>query len=557
MRKNLLGLFLVFTFLLPSFVFGQAAVKITSQERKMAEEITAAQLKDYLYYVASDEMGGRDTPSVGLDLTAKFIGTLLSRWGFKPAGDNGSFYQKMDLRRESVNAASTVASLGGQNLVYGTDFFANPAAGNITNAPLVFAGEGWMIKSKGIEPLKDLDVRGKVVVVYADRFPRGVKFQEVFQSGKRGEAWADPMTYAKQNGAVGVISIVMPNDENRWQQIRNARERSGYVVEKLEDAAGKQLPTIYINSKTAENLFKGESTEFAKIAETFKSPAALPSFALNAGKNASVTILTTPERTPTQNIVAVWEGSDQVLKNEYVAIGAHYDHEGTNPNARGDDKIWNGADDDGSGTVAVLSIAETLAKNPTKRPKRSVLFVWHAGEEHGLWGSEYFNKFPTVDIKQVVAQLNIDMIGRSLDPNNIIKCDAPGKRCNEELSGPNGIYVIGAEMMSSTLGAITKGTNDQYLKIGYDYKYDDPNDKNRFFFRSDHFNYAQNGIPIVFWFDGVHEDYHQPSDTPDKIDYAKMEKVTRTIFLTLLEISDLKERPKVDKQLPAELTRGR
>ena len=128
-------------------------------------------------------------------------------------------------------------------------------------------------------------------------------------------------------------------------------------------------------------------------------------------------------------------------------------------------------------------------------------------------------------------------------------------RDNEELSGPNGVYVIGSEMMSSTLGAITKGTNDAYLKLGYDYKYDDPNDKNRFFFRSDHFNYAQNGIPIVFWFDGVHEDYHQPGDEPQKIDYAKMEKITRTIFLTLLEVTDLKTRPVIDKQLPPELTR--
>ncbi len=553
MRKNLLGLFLILTFLLPTVSFAQTAVKLTPQERKMADAITAAQLKDYLYYVASDEMGGRDTPSQGLDLTAKFIGTMLSRWGFKPAGDNGSFYQKIDLHRDAVNQASTVAALGGQNLTYGTDFFANPAAGNIANAPLVFGGEGWMIKSKGIEPYKDVDVRGKVVVVYSGNFPRGINLQELFTSGKRGEAWADPMTYAKQNGALGVISIATPEVEQRWQAIRPARERSGYIVDKLEDQGNKQLPTIYISSKAAENLFKGEATEFGKITETFKSPAALPSFALSAGKTASITILTTAEKALTQNIVAVWEGSDPVLKNEYVAIGAHYDHVGTNPNARGDDKIWNGADDDGSGTVAVLSIAETLAKAP-KRPKRSTLFVWHCGEEKGLWGSEYFNKFPTVDVKQVIAQLNIDMIGRSLDPNNIIKC-GQNKPCNENLSGPNGIYVIGSEMMSSTLGAITKGTNDAYLKIGYDYKYDDPNDKNRFFFRSDHFNYAQNGIPIVFWFDGVHEDYHQPSDTPDKIDYAKMEKVTRTIFLTLWEVSDLKERPKIDKQLPPELTR--
>jgi Zn-dependent M28 family amino/carboxypeptidase len=553
MRKNLLGLILVLTFLFPSFALGQTAVKITSQERKMAEMITAAQLKDYLYYIASDEMAGRDTPSAGLDLTAKFIGTLLSRWGFKPAGDNGTFFQKIDMHRNVVNAASSVVTLGGQNLVYGTDFLANPAAGSIAGVPLVFGGNGWLIKSKGMEPYKDMDVRGKIVVVYSDGLPKGINPQEIFSSGKRGEAWADPMTYAKQSGAVGVIAIATPQVEKNWQMLRSSRERGGYVVDKLEDPNNRQIPTVYLSRKAAENLFKGESSDFAKIDEIYNSTAQLPVFNLSADKTASVSVVTTPEKAATQNIVAVWEGSDPTLKNEYVAIGAHYDHVGTNPNARGEDKIWNGADDDGSGTVAVLSIAETLAKAP-KRPKRSTLFVWHAGEEHGLWGSEYFNKFPTIDIKQVIAQLNIDMIGRSLDPNNIIKC-GQGKPCNEELSGPNGIYVIGSEMMSTTLGAITKGTNDQYLKLGYDYKYDDPNDKNRFFFRSDHFNYAQNGIPIVFWFDGVHEDYHQPTDHPDKIDYAKMEKVTRTIFLTLWEVSDLKERPKVDKQLAPELMR--
>jgi Zn-dependent M28 family amino/carboxypeptidase len=302
-----------------------------------------------------------------------------------------------------------------------------------------------------------------------------------------------------------------------------------------------------LSRKAAENLFRGESSDLSAITQAFGNAATpLPTFAFNADKKADVSVTTSQEKAMTQNVVAIWEGSDPVLKNEYVAIGAHYDHDGIRPNAQGDDKIWNGADDDGSGTVAVLSIAETLAK-AEKRPKRSILFVWHAGEEKGLWGSEYFNKFPTVDIKNVVTQLNIDMIGRSKKPGDTDKRNA-------ELSGENDIYVIGSEMMSSTLGAITKGTNDQYLRLGYDYKYDDPKDKNRFFFRSDHFNYAVNGIPIVFWFDGVHADYHQASDSADKIDYEKMEKVTRTIFLTLWEISDLKERPKVDKQLPPELT---
>jgi len=234
-----------------------------------------------------------------------------------------------------------------------------------------------------------------------------------------------------------------------------------------------------------------------------------------------------------------------VLKNEMVAIGAHYDHVGMRPDATGD-KIWNGADDDGSGTVSVLSIAEALAKAP-KRPKRSVLFVWHCGEEKGLWGSEYFNKFPTVNIKNVISQLNIDMIGRS-------KAAGDTNPKNKDLTDNNWVYVIGKDMMSSTLGGIVDSVNKSYLNLGYDTRYDDPKDTNRFFFRSDHFNYAVNGIPITFWFDGVHEDYHQPGDEPSKIDYNKMEKVARTILLTLWELTDLKERPKIDKQLPPELS---
>jgi Zn-dependent M28 family amino/carboxypeptidase len=299
---------------------------------------------------------------------------------------------------------------------------------------------------------------------------------------------------------------------------------------------------MLISQKVGEAIFAGESAN--KDATT----------AFPISKQGGLSSIGRSETLWTQNVVAVWEGSDPVLKNEMVAIGAHYDHVGMNPNAPGPDKIWNGADDDGSGTVSVLSIAEALAKAPV-RPKRSVLFVWHCGEEKGLWGSQYFNKFPTVDIKNVISQLNIDMIGRSQDPNNIIKCEkGVNKPCNEELSKSGEIYVIGKDMMSSTLGGIVDGTNKAYLNLGYNTRYDDPKDPNRFFFRSDHFNYAVNGIPITFWFDGVHEDYHQPGDEPQKIDYNKMEQVARTILLTLWELTDLKERPKIDKQLPPELT---
>ena len=190
--------------------------------------------------------------------------------------------------------------------------------------------------------------------------------------------------------------------------------------------------------------------------------------------------------------------------------------------------------------------AEALAKAP-KRPKRSILFVWHTGEEKGLWGSRYFTEFPTVPLNQIVAQVNIDMIGRS-------KKEGDTNRRNAELTGPDSIYLIGSTMMSTELGELVNTVNKSFLNITYDTKYDDPKDPNRFFFRSDHYNYARKGIPIIFFFDGVHEDYHGVGDTADKIDYQKMEKVTRTIYMTTWEIANRPVRLKVDKPLPTQIS---
>ncbi|MBK7706020.1 MAG: M20/M25/M40 family metallo-hydrolase [Acidobacteria bacterium] len=554
MKKNLLGLFLTLSLLLPSVTFAQkTAVTITPAERKIAEAITAAQLKDYLYYVASDEMEGRDTPSKGLDLTAKFIGTMLSRWGFKPAGDDGTFFQKIALKRESVDAASMKLSVDGTTYTFNDDYFRLAGNADSVSAPLVFGKDGWMVKSKNIDALSGVDVKGKIVVLAGSGFsqqyivapPAGVTPADL-PAATAGTDWADPIRNATDKGAAGVIVIAPQQLLGFWDQVKGFFSRGNMSPEKLRGDRPNQSPTpvMLAGTKIRDAIFGAGSNPADKAAG-------------DLGKAGVVSAKSKSETLWTQNVVALWEGADPVLKSEMVAIGAHYDHVGVNPNARGDDKIFNGADDDGSGTVAVLSIAEALAKAP-KRPKRSVLLVWHAGEEKGLWGSEYFNKFPTVDIKKVTAQLNIDMIGRSKKPGYMAPCDtnpAPGRKpCNAELSGESEIYVIGSEMMSSTLGAVTKGTNDGFLKLNYNYRYDDPKDPNRFFFRSDHFNYAVNGIPVVFWFDGEHEDYHGAGDHPDKIDYAKMEKVTRTIFLTLWELTDLKERPKVDKQLPPELT---
>ncbi|MBX3296279.1 MAG: M20/M25/M40 family metallo-hydrolase [Acidobacteria bacterium] len=548
MRKNLFALLLFISLLAPSLALAQAPVRITPAERRIAETITADKLSNWLHFVASDAMAGRDTPSQGLDVTAEFLKMKLSRWGFKPAGDNGTFFQKMVLKRDVIDAAETFVTVNGQKFDYGEDLVRVSGTNTGTMSPkIVFAGNGWMVKSKNLNPYAGIDVSGKIIAVYGEGqisgrnlvpLPAGVTQADL--TGERGTDWADVVTYARNNGAAGVMVLASSFLNDNWGAVVQNFGRSRPVVDKLQpavaDQGGARQPTVFIASRKLTNaIFAGEAG----------NPLAGAASSFEVSKSFSLSIALKPEILQTQNVVALWEGRDAVLKNEMVAVGAHYDHVGTNPNAPGEDKIWNGADDDGSGTVALLAMAEALAVAKV-RPKRSVLFVWHAGEEKGLWGAEYFNKFPTVDIKNVIAQLNIDMIGRSR------KRDDTNPR-NKDLSGPNEVYVIGSEMMSTTLGAITRETNKAFLKLDYNYRYDDPKDTNRFFFRSDHFHYAVNGIPIVFWFTGVHEDYHQPGDHADKIDYAKYEKITRTIFLTMWKLTDLAERPKVDKELPPEL----
>jgi hypothetical protein len=493
-------------------------------------------MRDYLHYIASDEMEGRDTPSRGLDSTAKFMATMMSRWGVKPGGDNGTYFQRMWVVRNTTDASATKVEINGQNLVYGEDFFAEPTAGSV-NAPLIFGSHGWFHKAKGIDGFSGLDVKGKTVVVYSDGLPPGMTNAD-FQ-GQWGVDFGDPQLHARAKGAAGLIVVATGNVQANWARIRQQRERSRIAIEKLrESVGGEPIPTIFISQKAANALFEGETANPLSTADA-------KAFAFNTSKKASIKVAAKSERTPTQNVVGIIEGSDPVLKNEYVSIGAHYDHDGVRPNAPGDDKIWNGADDDGSGTTAVFAMAEALAKSP-KKPKRSMLFLWYAGEEKGLLGSEYFTKFPTVPFDKITVNINIDMIGRSRKADNTDQRD-------KDLSGENEVYVIGSKMMSTTLGEVTEGINKNFLNMTYNYKYDDPKDTNRFFFRSDHFNFAVRGIPAVFFFNGVHRDYHQAGDHPDKIDYARMEKITRTIFLTMWELGDLKERPKVDKELPPEL----
>ncbi|MBI9041416.1 M28 family metallopeptidase [Lutibacter sp.] len=231
---------------------------------------------------------------------------------------------------------------------------------------------------------------------------------------------------------------------------------------------------------------------------------------------------------PSENVLAFIKGTEK--PDEILVISAHYDHLGME-----NGEIYNGADDDGSGTVAVMAIAEAFKKAAEEgnRPKRSILFLHVTGEEKGLLGSKYYTNFPVFPLVNTVANLNIDMIGRVDDAHE---------------NNPDFVYLIGSDKLSTELHDLSEAMNEKFTKLKLDYKYDDDNDPNRFYYRSDHYNFAKNNIPIIFYFNGTHQDYHKPSDTPDKINYELLQKRTQLIFYTAWEIANRDKRVVVDKK---------
>ncbi|MEP7343016.1 MAG: M28 family peptidase [Acidobacteriota bacterium] len=519
-----------------------------------AEHITAEQLKDYLDFIASDELEGRDTPSRGLDIAAKFIALHLSRWGLKPAGDQTtgnqkSYFQRIPLRRDRIDPAQTSLELNGQRFSFGDDLLALPTGfSGTTGGPLVYVGDGWMIKAKNINAYQGIDVKGKILIANNAGLPPGIG--EADLTGVAGESWDYPSSYARRHGAAGIILIPSPNARANWERQRQAGlEQSHLAALSLEEPGGPELalswPRVAIITASAaltDALLGGEGRDPAEFFGRNAQGKLPPSFTLDPNKKLSITIGLKSEAAATQNVVAMVEGSDPALKHEYVTIGAHYDGAVGSPVQP--DAIYNAADDNASGTVALLAMAEALMRGP--RPKRSILFIWDAGEERGLLGSYHFTAKPLVPLDKIVAHFNIDMIGRTRT--------GEATPANEGLAGPDEVFVVGPRSLSTELSEMVDGVNRSYLKLKLNYRFDNVN--NQFFFpRSDHVPYLQQGIPILSWFTGLHEDYHRPSDSSDKIDYQKMEKITRTLFVTAWSLADAAKRPRIDQPLPPGLGR--
>ena len=505
-----------------------------------ADQIDAGRLRADLSFIASDDLEGRDTPSRGLDIAARYLASRLQALGLKPAGDDGGYFQKIKTTRRSVDPARATLTLGDRTFTFGDDFLGS-APGTAEGA-MVYVGHGYVVKKKDVDAYAGVDVKGKIVVAHAG-YPEGVTRADV--RGDSGpDTWESPASYAARHGALGVVLIPDYATLAGWRTSREtaATARGSLTVDAFQAGRPAAVPVVTASMPLVSAIFSGETVSASDVAKWAQDHKAHAAVVLDEKKRLKLDLGARVDAVMTQNVVAVYEGGDPVLKQEYVALGAHYDHIGIA--ASGTDRINNGADDDGSGTVAILNMAEALVR-ANVRTRRSWLFVWHAGEEKGLWGSRYFVSHPTVPLDKVIAQLNVDMIGRSRKA---------GDSGNASLTGPNETYVIGSKMMSSALGSLSERVNKDYLDLSFNYKYDEPSDPNRFFFRSDHYNYAKKGVPIIFYFSGVHADYHRVSDEIAAIDFGKMERVARTIYATAYALAELPTRPAVDRQLPAQLS---
>ncbi len=516
--------------LLRTFGLWLLVVSVASADRttwmSRAETITANSLQAHLEFIASDALEGRDTPSRGLDIAGLYIVAHLKRWGVKPGGENGTYFQPLIYRTDTLRPDETQLRIAGREFRYGTDFVARPVALN-GSAPMVFVGNGWSNPQAGVDPYANLEVKGKVMIVVAG-YPREVVQMGLERAGEVG--WLSPEQNAEQLGALAIVRIDTTDMERFDRLARQWSTRRS--VEGLQTTT--QVPTLVASMNLLNLLFSDEPLSAQEIIRRAEAREPLSSFALNPNKSLQIQISAETKREKANTVIGIVEGSDPVLKNEYVSLGAHLDHVGVGRADAQGDTIYNGADDNGSGSVALLGIAEALAKGP--RPKRSVLFLWYAGEEKGLLGSRLFVERPTVPLDRIIVNINLDMVGRSLQQGD-------SNPRNRELSKPNEIYVIGPRTASPDLGKVLNDINDNYLRLSLNPMYDALNHPEQLYFRSDHYSFVSKGIPAVFFFSGLHEDYHRTTDHVDKIDFEKMEKVSRTVFGLAWELADAPERP--------------
>lgn len=519
---------------------------------RTAPEITAADLTLRLGAFADDSMLGRKAGTVGNVRATDYLAAELARMGVEPAGENGTYFQTIPLGQRAIDTTA-VMNVGTQVLVLGRDYLPLPQLGawsfgmrgSLDGAVTVYGGR--LGDSTG--GLTAEQWTGRLVLLLP---PAG----QVNALAAIGQAARD---YQRAAGvAFAVLDFIRPEEQR--------------FLREPQEGLGLDLPDgplgMFVTQQTAATLL-GMAPDTARVGQ------------VGAAIGGSFRFVTRPLAHPARNVIGLVRGSDPALRHQYVAIGAHNDHVGTGDPVDHDsvwaynhvirpqgaespnrpptaeesqrirslrdslraerparvDSVFNGADDDGSGSVTVLEIAEALVHAPTK-PRRSILFVWHTAEEAGLYGAAHFTDQPTVPRDSIVAQLNMDMVGR-------------GGTGDIADGGPGYMQIIGSRRLSTELGDLVEAVN---VRGGYgfrfDYAFDADGHPQNYYCRSDHYMYARYGIPIAFFSSGSHQDYHQRTDEPQYIDYDKMARFGRFIVDVARAVADLDHRVVVDKPKP-------
>jgi hypothetical protein len=524
--------------------------------------ISPEKLKGHLYAYAADSMAGREAGTPGNVKATAWIAAQAQRLGLTPAGDGGTWFQVLPLTQSEVQPGSAIEAAGRK---FDTDkdlvlFGAFPMFGfsgtlEGTGIPTVYGGR---IGDKAAAITAE-QAAGRLIVYDPPLNPAGKPMWQFWNQVDRGVLGAS-------RGALIVANEVMPP-----QVMEYLRAPQATLADEGAPAPVTGPFVASIDAATARTILGAD-------------PASLKPGTAGVPVNANVRMVSGPAKAPARNVVAILPGSDPALKGQYVAVGAHNDHVGFTQPADHDsvwaynnvirpkgaedqpraptpaeaarikairdslgkirpsypDSINNGADDDGSGTVSVLAIAEALAKSKVK-PRRSVIFVWHTGEEKGLWGSAWFTDHPTVPRDSIVAQLNMDMVGRGKVSDSTGA--GPG--------GPNQLQLIGSRRLSTELGDIVEKVNTTGGHgFTFDYGLDANGHPANIYCRSDHYMYARYGIPVTFFTTGVHQDYHMVTDEAEYIDYQKLTKVSKLVADIALHVANMDRGPVVDKPKP-------
>jgi len=525
-----------------------------------ADAFSPGLMRSRLFSYADDSMLGRETGHPGNVKATTFIAGQVQALGLEAGGDNGTYFQTLPLVGRALDSTTNV-TVDGAPLELWKDYAPLPPiegipvaeSGALNQVPVVYGGR----MGDSVAVLSADDAKGKIVVLGPAMDPTG---KEVFNL-----SMGSIIRYQ------GATAIAMANWDMAPPGVTDFLRQSGSEMkEGADDPAAARPLAIFVTRAAAEKMLGG-------------SFSSLQPGATGKSINGKIAFTETQPEAPARNVIAILRGSDPALAGEFVAIGAHNDHIGTTDEPVDADSIWafnkvmrpmgaenepgipsaeqaariktlidsvrkthpagrvdsvyNGADDDGSGSMTVLSIAQAFAQNKIK-PKRSIIFVWHTGEEEGLWGSDWFTRHSTIPRDSIVAQLNIDMVGR-------------GGANDLKGGGPGYLQLIGSRRLSTELGDLVESVNKSDKHgFTFDYSYDANGHPDNIYCRSDHAMYARFGIPIVFFTTGGHSDYHMLSDEPQRIDYTKMSHVGSLVYDIALHVADLDHRVVVDKPKP-------